>query len=100
MDVHVLWISVFNYPCFYGYPFEYPWIYININALTCWILDPGIHGSKGRVWNFVGYCMPIAGYKILEYTLNYIEVLVDPLRDTVNADVSRVYTLQIKELVR
>jgi len=31
MDIHVLWISVFNYPCFYGYPC--------IDLL--WILDPG-----------------------------------------------------------
>jgi len=35
MDIHVLWISVFNYPWFYGYPFGYPWISIDIYTLTC-----------------------------------------------------------------
>ena len=30
-----LWISVFNYPCFYGYPLVYPWIYADIHPLTC-----------------------------------------------------------------
>jgi len=43
MDIHVLWISVFSYPCFYGYRFGYPWISMDIH--TCidllWILDPG-----------------------------------------------------------
>jgi len=36
MDIHVLWISVFHYPCFYGYPFGYPWISMDIHALTCY----------------------------------------------------------------
>ena len=36
MDIHVLWISVFNYPCFYGYPFGYHWISMDIHALTCY----------------------------------------------------------------
>jgi len=31
-----LWISVFNYPCLYGYPFGYPWISMDIHALTCY----------------------------------------------------------------
>jgi len=35
MDIHVLWISIFNYPCFYGYPFGYPWISMDIHVLTC-----------------------------------------------------------------
>jgi len=32
----ILWISVFNYPCFYGYSFVYPWISMDIHALTCY----------------------------------------------------------------
>ena len=36
MDIHVLWISVFNYPCFYGYPFGYPWTSMDVHALTCY----------------------------------------------------------------
>jgi len=36
MNIHVLWISVFNYPCFCGYPFGYPWISVDIHALTCY----------------------------------------------------------------
>ena len=36
IDVYVLWISVFNYPCLYGYPFVYPWISMDIHALTCY----------------------------------------------------------------
>ena len=31
-----LWISVFNYPCFCGYPFGYPRISMVIHALTCY----------------------------------------------------------------
>ena len=31
-----LWISVFNYPCFYGYPFGYPWISTDIHGSTCY----------------------------------------------------------------
>jgi len=36
MDIHVLWIPVFNYPCFYGYPLGYSWISMKIHALTCY----------------------------------------------------------------
>ena len=36
MDIHVLWIPVFNYLCCYGYPFRYPWISMDIHALTCY----------------------------------------------------------------
>ena len=36
MDIHVLWISVFKYSCFYGYPFGYPWNSMDIHALTCY----------------------------------------------------------------
>ena len=36
MDIRVLWISVFRYPCFYGYKFGYPWIFMDIHALTCY----------------------------------------------------------------
>jgi len=36
MDIDVLWIPVVNYPCFYGYPFGYPWISMDIYALTCY----------------------------------------------------------------
>jgi len=32
----ILWISVFNYPCFYGCAFRYPWISMDIHALTCY----------------------------------------------------------------
>jgi len=36
IDINVLWISVFNYsyPCFYGHPFGYPWISVDIHAPT------------------------------------------------------------------
>jgi len=34
MDINVLWISVFKYPCFYGYPFGYSWISVDIHVLT------------------------------------------------------------------
>jgi len=34
MDIHVLRMSVFNYPCFYGYPFGYPCISMDIHAFT------------------------------------------------------------------
>jgi len=36
VDIHVLWISVFMYPCFYGYPFGYRWISMDIHALICY----------------------------------------------------------------
>jgi len=36
MDIHVLRIWVFNYPCFYRYPFGYPWISVDIHELTCY----------------------------------------------------------------
>ena len=36
MNIHILWISVFNHPCFYGYPFGYSWISMDIHALTCY----------------------------------------------------------------
>ena len=50
MDIHVFWISVFNYLCFYGYPFGYPWIYIDIHALTCYGFSiQGIYSRSGIV---------------------------------------------------
>jgi len=50
MDVHVLWISVFNYPCFYGYPFGYPWISMDIHASTCyWFSIQGCN-MRNRYW--------------------------------------------------
>ena len=36
MDIHVSWISVFNYPCFYWYPFGYLLISMDIHAWTCY----------------------------------------------------------------
>ena len=43
MDIHVLWISVFKYPCFYYYPV---WISIDFYGYPCmdllWILDPNL----------------------------------------------------------
>jgi len=36
MDIYVLWISDFNYWCFYGYPFGNPWISMDIHTLTCY----------------------------------------------------------------
>jgi len=43
-----LWKSVFNYPCFYGYPFGYPWISMDIHALTCYGFSiQGAH-KKGK----------------------------------------------------
>jgi len=52
MDIHVLWISVFSYPCFYGYPFGYPWISIDIHVLTCYGFSiQGNEGSLGKVGN-------------------------------------------------
>jgi len=46
MDVHVLWISVFNYPCFYGHLLGYPWISMDIHALTCYGFS--IHGRPSK----------------------------------------------------
>jgi len=34
MDIHVLWISVFSYPCFYWYSFGYQLISMDIHAWT------------------------------------------------------------------
>ena len=44
MYIHVLWISVFNNPCFYKYPFGYPWISMDIHALTSY----GFSIQQGR----------------------------------------------------
>jgi len=50
MGIHVLWISVFNYyPCFYGYPFGYPWISMDIHALTCYGFSIQGRGTFVRV---------------------------------------------------
>jgi len=38
MYIHVLWILVSNYLYFYGYPFGYPWISMDIHAMT-WNMD-------------------------------------------------------------
>ena len=48
MDIHVLWISVFNYLCFYGYPFGYPLISVDIHALTCYGFS--IQGFSNRIF--------------------------------------------------
>ena len=34
MDTHVFMDISLQLPCFYGYPFGYPWIFIDIHALT------------------------------------------------------------------
>jgi len=47
MDIYVLWISVFNYPGFCGYPFGYSWISMGIHALTCYGFS--IQGSEREV---------------------------------------------------
>jgi len=59
MDIHTinihkwipmfLWISVLSYPCFYGYPFGYPWISMDIHALTCYGL------SIYRAWCYIDW---------------------------------------------
>ena len=53
MDIHVLWISVFNYPCFYEYPFGYPWISMNIHLDILGFLWISMHwlamDSRSRV---------------------------------------------------
>jgi len=36
MDIHVFMDISLNYPCFYGYLFGYPWISMDIYALTCY----------------------------------------------------------------
>jgi len=41
MDIHLdilgfLWISIWISLDFYGYPFGYPWISMDIHALTCY----------------------------------------------------------------
>jgi len=43
LAIHVLWISVYNYPFLYGYAFGYPWISMNIHAWTC-------HGFSIQGW--------------------------------------------------
>ena len=41
-----LWISVFKSPCFKGYPFGYPWISMDIHALTCYGFS--IQGTRSK----------------------------------------------------
>ena len=52
MDIHVLWISVFNYPWFYVYPFVYPygfqlisihWLAMDSQSRVCERFEPGFH---------------------------------------------------------
>ena len=63
MDIHVLWISVFNYPCFYGYPFKYPWISIDIHAVTCY--GSSIQGCQISIraglagWDYPRILLPV-----------------------------------------
>jgi len=40
MDIHVLWILVFNYPCFYGYSFGYTLDFYGYPCIDLlWILE-------------------------------------------------------------
>ena len=55
IDTHVLWISVFNYPCSYGYLSGYPWIPIDTHALTCYGLS--IQGSSASSLDKYNYVM-------------------------------------------
>jgi len=48
-----LWISVLNYPCFYGYPYGYPCISIDIHALTCY----GFSVQVFFIYSFVYFFM-------------------------------------------
>jgi len=44
-----LWISVFNYSCFYGYPFGHPLDFYGYPCIDLlWILDPGFVGKPEK----------------------------------------------------
>ena len=56
MDIYVLWISVFNYPCFYGCTFEYPWISMDIHVLTCYGFSIQGNSAPPIFSKLLGFC--------------------------------------------